>query len=569
MIKQFLIDYSLDVLDGEVIACKKHKWACQRFLRDIEREGTDEFPYIFDDEKALRFFQWMNLFRHTKGVLVGEKIEPHEIQYFVFGNIYGWVHRVTGYRRFKKAYWQVGRKNAKSQSLSCVASYEAMALGENMSEVYCAATKKDQAKIVWKETKAMLDGCSELKGKYKVAYGEIVHPKSQSIIKPLSKQDGKTGDGLNPQCGIIDEYHAHETDEIYEVIDSGMISRAQPLLVIITTAGTNLNAPCYRSEYDYVSRLLDPNRHETENEEYFALVNELDKDEEGNLIDDIKDESVWGKANPIACSYPEGIENIRSKLVEALEKPEKMGKFLTKNMDVWVNFSAASYMPMNKWHSCSIILPTVDIKRFPCYIGMDLSITTDITSIGGVHPLGDDMFFVWQHSFIPKEKLAERMKTDKAPYDLWIKQGWLEVTPGEVVDYSFVEAYLKRIRDEGYKILEVDYDQYNATHLAQTLDSDGFEMVAIPQSIKHLSEPTKSFRDHVYQKKIIHAGDGMLAWAIGNAVTKVDSEENMKLDKKKSKDRIDPIAAVINGFTRAMGQEDNRSVYEKREPRSL
>ena len=569
MIKQFLIDYSLDVLDGEVIACQKHKWACQRFLRDVEREGTDDFPYIFDDEKALRFFQWMNLFRHTKGILVGEKIEPHEIQYFVFGNIYGWVHKDTGYRRFKKAYWQVGRKNAKSQSLSCVASYEAMAFGENMSEVYCAATKKDQAKIVWKETKAMLDGCPELKGKYKVAYGEIVHPKSQSIIKPLSKQDGKTGDGLNPQCGIIDEYHAHETDEIYEVIDSGMVARAQPLLMIITTAGSNLNSPCYRSEYDYVSRLLDPGHEETENEEYFAMVNELDKDEEGNLIDDIKDETAWIKANPIACSYPEGIKNIRSKLVEALEKPEKMSKFLTKNMDVWINYGAASYMPINKWQSCSIILPHFDLRPFPCYVGLDLSQTTDITSVGRVNPLGDDMYFVAQHSFIPEAKLAERMKTDKVRYDLWIERGCLEVTPGEVVDYSYVEAYLKRLRDDGYQIVEIDYDKWNATHLAQTLGNDGFEMVEIPQSIKHLSGPTKSFRDHVYQKKIIHAADQMLAWAIGNAVTRKDAQENIMLDKAKSKNRIDPIAAVINAFARAMVQEDNRSIYEKRGPRML
>lgn len=569
MLKQFLIDYSLDVLDGEVVACQKHKWACQRFLRDIEREGTEEFPFVFDEEKALRFFKWMNLFRHTKGVLVGEKIEPHEIQYFVFGNIYGWVHKDTGYRRFKKAYWQVGRKNAKSQSLACVASYEGIAFGENMSEVYCAATKKDQAKIVWNETVAMLKGCPELKGKYEVKYGAIHHPKSGSIIRPLSKEDRKSGDGLNPQCGIIDEYHAHETDEIYNVIDSGMIARAQPLLMIITTAGSNLNSPCYRSEYDYVSRLLDPNHPETENEEYFAMVNELDKDDEGNLIDDIKDEKVWVKANPIACSYPEGIQNIRSKLVEALEKPEKMSDFLTKNMNVWINIGATSYMPMHKWQACPILLPSIDLKQYKCYAGLDLSQTTDITSTGWVFLLGDGLFYIEQHSFIPEAKLEERKKTDKVPYDLWIQQGWLEVTPGEVVDYSFVEAYLKRRRDEGYQIVEVDYDKWNATHLAQSLSNDGFEMVEIPQSIKHLSEPTKSFRDHVYQKKIIHAGDPMLAWAIGNAVTRKDAQENIMLDKAKSKNRIDPIAAVINAFARASLGVTNLSVYEKRGPRVL
>ncbi|OUQ86280.1 hypothetical protein B5G50_22150 [Brevibacillus brevis] len=226
-------------------------------------------------------------------------------------------------------------------------------------------------------------------------------------------------------------------------------------------------------------------------------------------------------------------------------------------------------MPINKWQSCSIIIPRFDLKLFPCYAGLDLSLTTDITSVGRVHPLSDDMYFVAQHSFIPEAKLAERMKTDKVRYDIWIERGWLEVTPGEVVDYSFVEAYIKRLRDDGFQIVEIDYDKWNATHLAQTLGNDGFEMVEIPQSIKHLSEPTKSFRDHVYQNKIIHAADQMLAWAIGNAVTRKDAQENIMLDKTKSKNRIDPIAAVINAFARAMGQEDNRSVYEKRGPRTL
>jgi len=211
MLKQWLIDYCHDVLNGDIIACQKHKWACRRFLRDVEREGTDEFPYVFDEEKALRFLKWMTLFKHTKGKLAGKHIEPHPIQIFVFGNIYGWVHKDTGLRRFKKGYWQVARKNAKSQSLACVGSYEAFAFGENMSEVYIGATKTEQSKIVWNEIKAQIQGCDFLKGKYKIAYGKIEHLKSGSFIAALSKDAGKTGDGLNVQCGIIDEYHAHPT----------------------------------------------------------------------------------------------------------------------------------------------------------------------------------------------------------------------------------------------------------------------------------------------------------------------------------------------------------------------
>jgi phage terminase large subunit-like protein len=550
-LKQWLIDYSHDVIDGRIIACQKHKWACMRFLRDIEREGTDEFPFIFDEKKAMRFLKWMTLFKHTKGVLKGQHIRPHEIQVFVFGNIYGWVHKDTDYRRFKKGYWQVGRKNAKSQSLACVASYEAMAFGESMSEVYIGATKTEQARIVWQETEAMLAGCPELKGKYEVKYGAIHHPKSRSIIRPLSKEDRKTGDGLNPQCGIIDEYHAHETDEIYNILDSGMIARAQPLLMIITTAGTNLNNPCYRSEYQYVSRLLNPND-PVENERYFAMVNELDKDENGNLIDDIKDEKVWLKANPIAASYPEGIENIRAKLKEALEKPGKMDDFLTKNMNVWINKREQAYISVDRWAACGTEkLP--DISGLDAYVGVDLSATTDLTSVSIEVPLDDGKFVVLSHSFIPEEKLDERVKTDKMPFDQWVRQGWITATPGAVVDYTFVREYIKSI-EEKYSVLvkEICYDKYNARHLMQELEADGFTTVEIPQGIRYLTEPTKNFRTKVFEKKIIHNQNPVLTWAVGNAVTRKDAQENIMLDKSKSSDRIDPLAALINAHARAM-----------------
>ncbi|PGC81015.1 terminase large subunit domain-containing protein, partial [Bacillus toyonensis] len=197
MIRQWILDYCDDVLSGEVVACQKHKQACKRFLRDIEREGSEDFPYIFNEEKALRFLKWMSLFKHTKGKLAGQRIEPHSIQIFVFCNIYGWVHRNTGSRRFKKAYWQVGRKNAKSQSLACVGSYEAMTFGENMSEVYIGATKTEQSKIVWNEIKAQMNGCEDLKEKFNIAYGKIEHLKTDSFISALSKDAGKSGDGLN------------------------------------------------------------------------------------------------------------------------------------------------------------------------------------------------------------------------------------------------------------------------------------------------------------------------------------------------------------------------------------
>lgn len=546
-LRQELIQYSNDVIGGEIVACKEHIWACLRFLGDLEREATDEFPYVFDEDKAERFLDWMRLFKHRKGVLAGKHIEPHIIQKMIFGNIYGWIHEESGLRRFTKAYWQVGRKNAKSQSLGTVGSYEGSAFGESSAEVYCAATKKDQAKIVWEEIRKMIEGCGDLADKFQTAYGTITHLRSDSIIKPLSKEDGKKGDGFSPQCGIVDEYHAHETDEMYEIIESGMGARAQPLMMIITTAGFDLNKPCYRVEFKYVVQILDPND-QVVNDDYYVMINQLDKG------DDIKDEKNWPKANPILCSYEGGYRYLRTRLKAALDVPEKMSKFLTKNMNIWVDAKENGYMPTEKWAACRISIEP-DLKQYPVWLGVDLSTTTDLTSIGKVHRLDDGQFAVKQHSFIPEDKLRERMNTDNMPFDLWVKQGHITTTPGSVVDYSYVEQHIIEMREEGYKIQEINYDKWNAAYFAQNMENHGFTVVEIPQMLKALSGPTKDFRKQVFMKLLLHFGDPVLAWAVGNAITRTDPQENIMLDKSKSKDRIDPLAAIINGFSRAISGE--------------
>lgn len=547
-VKDQLIKYSADVINGDVVACEKHKWACRRFLNDLERQGNDDFPYVFDENLAGRFLDWMGLFKHRKGILAGQYIEPHIIQEFIFGNIYGWVHKETGMRRFNKAYWQVGRKNAKSQSLGTVGSYEGSAFGEPFAEVYCAATKKEQAEIVWDEIEAMIMGHEDMRDRFKVAYSTITHIKSGSEIKALSKEDRKSGDGYSPQCGIIDEYHAHPTSEVYDIIDSGMGARPQPLLMIITTAGFNLAHPCYRVEYKYVSQILDPNS-PVKNDNYFVMINELDKG------DDIKDERNWPKANPILCSYENGVDYIRKQLKVALDVPEKMRNFLTKNMNIWVDAKEDGYMQMDKWKEC--ISSMIDLKPYPVWIGIDLSTTTDLTSIGMVFRLDDGKYAIKQHSFMPEDKLRERINSDRVPFDLWEQQGHLTTTPGSVIDYSFIEQKLLDLRDEGFDIQEIDYDKWNASYFAQQMDQHGFEMVEIPQMLRHLSGPTKEFRKNVFAKKVIQFDDPLLTWAISNAVQKMDAQENIMLDKSKSTERIDPIAAVINAFSRAMVNESN------------
>lgn len=561
MYKPFPLNYPLleeltqhcqQVLDGEIIACQKHKWACQRFLGDIERQGTNDFPYIFDEQAALRFLSWMRLFKHRKGILKGQRIDPHIIQRFIFANIYGWKHKDTGYRRFKKAYWQVGRKNAKSQSLACVASYELMAFGAGASEVYCAATKKEQARIVWAETEQMLRQCPELKGSFRVAYHRIEHPATGSTMMALSKEDRKSGDGFNPQCAIIDEYHAHNTAEIYDILDSGMGARPEPLLMVITTAGYELNHPCYRIEYEYVSQILNPDSPVT-NEEYFVLVNELDKNAEGELLDDIKDEAVWEKANPILCSYEEGRAYLRGQLRAALDAPEKMRTFLTKNTNVWLDQKEAGYMDMAKWKLCGQEdFDSSMLEGQECIVGADLAAKIDLCSLAFIFKV-DKKYIILGHSFMPEDTLQTKLKTDKVPYDQWVREGWITLTPGAVTDYNFVIQHIKNFEQRyNCKVRGLCCDPWNATQFMNDMATDGYVTVEIRQGVQTLGGPTKDFREQVYMGNVVHDNNPVLTWAISNAVTKMDHNENIMLDKAKSTERIDPIAAVLNAHVRAM-----------------
>ncbi|RBW69469.1 terminase large subunit [Bacillus taeanensis] len=339
-----LLYYTLDVVNGKIVACKKHKQACQRFLNDLDKLQNDkDYPYYFDGHVLEDFYEWSKLFKHTKGILAGQNIELTDFQLFLVANIFCWKDKKTLNRRFRYIYVQLGRKNAKSQLLALIASYVAF-LSDEQQEVYIGATNREQSEIVYNEILSQINGVDVLKGKYSDSYKKITHKRSGSIIQALSKEARKTGDGKNPSLAIIDEYHAHPTDEIYEVMKSGMVARMEPLMVIITTAGFDLAAPCYK-EYQYVSKILDP-EDVTENDEYFAVICELDKE------DNIKDENNWIKANPILATYEAGMKSIRSDLRIALEVPEKMTAFMTKNMNIWVQHKQGGYMDLSKWNAC-------------------------------------------------------------------------------------------------------------------------------------------------------------------------------------------------------------------------
>ncbi|PEF61154.1 terminase large subunit [Bacillus cereus] len=543
-LEERLMQYVYDISYGNILACKKHKWACERFLRDLERTQEDECPFYFDREQLYDFYEWCKQFKHFKGVLAGQYIELTDFQLFVAANIFCFLIKDTNNRRFLRVFIELARKNAKSQFLALIASYITF-LSDQQEECYIAGWDRQQSSLVYNDILKQLGACDMLSKKYKDSYGKITHIKSGSTITPLSKEAKKTGDGTNPSLGIVDEYHAHDTSEIYDVIDSGMGARENTLMFIITTAGFNINGPCYK-EYKYCSRILDPNDLGVENDEYFVVICELDKD------DDIKDETNWIKANPIVATYEAGMKKLHSDLKVALDNPEKMRSFLTKRMNIWVNRKENGYMDMSRWNKCDEVIDLSELRGMECTVGADLSAKIDLTSVDFEFKK-DEKYVVISHSFIPEDTLFEKMKTDKVPYDIWAQQGWITVTPGSVVDYNFVKEYIKTMEsDNDFKIKEICADPWNATQFMQDMEAEGYVVVEIRQGMATLSGPTKDFREQVYQKKIIHNNNPVLNWAIGNAVTKQDANENIMLDKSKATERIDPIAAVINSHVRCM-----------------
>ena len=556
-----LKQYAADCINGKIISCQKHKWACRRFLRDIERIGTAEFPYIWNEDAAQNIVDWFSLLRHSKGVLAGQPIQLTTWQKFRLCQLYGWKRKSDGRKRFKKSFTEVARKNAKSQEEAGVALYEIAVMSTRNQEVYefyTAGVKRDQSKIVFNEAALMLKN-SPLRTKFKVTRDSIVHIKSQSFIKPLSAEDGKTGDGTNPAGLVLDEYHQHRTTEFY---DLGLGSNTkEPLLMIITTAGMDLTFPCYVTEYTYCSRILDP-ASDVENEEYLVDICELDKEDYEN-IENLENRELWKKANPIRMTYQEGIEKIEGEYRIAKDIPEHMTAFLTKCMNVWVQAKEGGYMDMSKWKKCQVEALPVDTKGMSVYVGFDMSAKIDLTSVAFVLPYrsGDldqtgqeiTKYIVYSHSFIPnREKLAERKAKDKVDYDAWERLGFLSVTDTPIVDQNAVMKYvLDTCEKNEWNIECLCFDPANASKLMLDLSDQGYVVEEVYQSHKSLNEATQGFREQVYSGNVLYTYNPVLNFAMSNAVVRTN-QGLIKIDKDATTKRIDQVDAVLCAFKLAL-----------------
>lgn len=558
MIIDELIDYAEKCISGDILSCKKHKWACMRFLRDVDNAGTEKFPYLWNEEAAQRIVDWYAELYHSKGVLAGQPINLHISQKFSRCQIFGWVHMDTGLRRFRYSFKEVARKNAKTQEESGTMLYkiavDSLKNGE-VHEGYCAGAKHDQSKLAFDECINMLEG-SRLKKYFNIKRNEIVHRSSNSFIRMLSKEDRRTGDGTNPDILLIDEYHQHPTTEFYDLFKGA--NTKEPLLDIITTAGVDLTYPCYTQIYDFVSKLLDPDC-DTENDTYFADVFEIDDD------DDESDAECWPKANPVRMSYPEGCKRIEEEYNLAKDIPENMPMFLTKCLNRWVTAPEGAYMDYDKFKKCIVKDFPVKIAGMNTFIGFDMSAKIDLTSIAFVMPFymeGVKKYAVISHSFAPSwAKLREREKLDKVPYTAWAMEGYITVTETEIVDQQQVMDYA--LNESKRMNLEIDtlcFDPANAGKLMMDLSNEGFKAEEVFQNVRSLNESTCGFREQVYEGNIYILYNPVFNFAIKNAVTRSQGGL-IKIDKDANKKKIDPVDAALCGYKLALYWEPHDSKF--------
>ena len=544
MVKDRATKYAKEVVAGNILANELVVLACKRHLEDLKKSKTKAFPYKFDVDLANRYLDFFSLLKHSKGELAGQPIHLELWQCFRIGCVFGWVHKDTGLRRFFEAYHQVPRKNGKSTEAAGVGVELLTIDGEQGAEIYSAATKKDQSRIIFDEAKRMVNASSHIKKHINIYQTNMSMPMTNSKFEPLSS-DANSLDGLNIHGGIIDELHAHKTRDVYDVLVTATGARKQPLIWIVTTAGFNTNGICYE-KYEYSVKVL---KGVIEDDRFFCYIAQADEN------DDPFDEYTWIKANPnigVSCS----LEDLRTKAKQAKEIPAALTNFMVKHLNMWVNAETA-WMNMQKYKECEEANIDFDINSLEgerCFCGVDLSATTDITSVNLEFPLHDGRYAWINHCFLPEDGILEKERRDKVPYTAWAREGYITLTPGPTIDYEWIQSYIMEM-SKIYQIQEVDYDPWNSTQFANNLMNEGFECVEIRQGFKTLSEPIKDVEKLILEKRLITFNNPVLRFAISNAVPSLDPAGNIKLDKSKASKRIDPIIAGVTSHVRAMLHE--------------
>ena len=509
----------------------------------------------YDEATADYVVNFIGCLCHTKGRWAGKPFDLLPWQEQIIRDIFGTL-KPNGKRQFTTAYIEIPKKNGKSELAAAVALYLLFGDGEPSAEVYGAAADRQQASIVFDVAAQMVKMTPALLKRSKIlgANKRIINHANNGFYQVLSAEVG-TKHGLNVSGLVLDEVHVQPDRKLYDVLTKGSgDAREQPLYFLITTAGTDTNSICYELHQKALGVLNgtinDPS--------FYPVIFGAD------ISEDWTDPEVWKKANP-SLGYTIDISKVQTACDSARHNPGEENSFRQLRLNQWVKQSIR-WMPMDKWDACAGRVSPRLLEGRPCYAGMDLSSTSDLTAFVLVFPPTDEdePYIVLPFFWVPAETLDLRVRRDHVIYDVWEKQGFIQTTEGNVVDYRWIEQFILQL-NEHYNIREIAYDRWNASMMVQTLQDDGFTMVPFGQGFRDMSAPTKELMRLVLEQKLVHGGHPVLRWNMDNVFVRTDPAGNIKIDKEKSTEKVDGAVALVMGLDRAMKNlNGGDSIYNHR-----
>ncbi|XOT28938.1 terminase large subunit [Bacillus subtilis subsp. subtilis] len=525
--------YAEKVVAGEIKASAKNVMACERHLRDLERAGTDEFPYVFDIEKGHRPIRYIEKYcKPSKGDYSKLTLQPW--QHFVIGSLYGWVHRDTGLRRFREGLVFIGRKNGKTTMISGLANFAISKDNEPGARVYVLANSKQQAGELFDESRAMVQKSPALQRNMKENQKGIFDNKSLSRIEPRAS-DSKKLDGLNTHLGIFDEIHEFKEFKLINVIKRSWAARRQPMVIYITTAGYVLDGPLVEY-YEVASDVLEGSN---EQDRKFYFIAELDDEKE------IDQPTEWIKANPnmgVTMKLPTMVQDYRSDR----DIPQERNDWITKQFNMFVDNGEQSFVDFevikrnNKYHDIE------ELRGMRCIGGFDLSQTEDFTSACLEFILPDNRVFVLSHSWVPAAKVEK--DNEKIPYREWQDDGYLTIIPGEYVEYEYVYDWFVEMSRK-YQIEKITFDPANAMRLVQDLQNYGFQTEVVRQGYITLSDPLKNVKELLLDGRVVYNENKLFTWYLNNVKLVEDRNGNWLPTKQTRYRKIDGFAAFLNAHS--------------------
>ena len=511
---------------------------------------------VWRPDVAAYYIDYFAFLKHSKGEFAGHYFELAPWQKFRVGSVFGW-HRKDGSRRFRTAYNDVARKNGKSTEAAGIGLIGLAADGEQGAEVYAAATKKDQARIVFDEARRMARSSPDLLQSerlgLRVFKNAIASDVSGSKFEPLSS-DSQTADGLNPHFIIVDELHKHKTRDLLDVLDTAVGARRQPLLWIITTAGDDDVTTPYAQERDYAEKVVTG---ALPDDSLFVFIATLDPEDRWD------DPKVWIKANPnlgISCSRTD----LRRQASKAKGAPAAQASFKRLRLNIRTA-SSTQAIALERWNLCTEgVQDEAAYHGRKAYGAFDLASKLDLSAAALLLPPveADERWKLFVKFWCPSENIADRADKDRAPYEQWVKDGWLEPTPGDFIDQSALKNQILEW-NRLFRLEKVAFDPWTAAQLSIELQDAGVQVTEFVQGIRSYTYPTKEFMGLVQSRGLEHGGNPVLKWQASNLrVETIDKNGNTMPTKKKSTGRIDGMVSAIMAYGLAL--TDIGSVYEDR-----